>query len=94
MLTPTKMAELSNGDTINSMYTELNNKLTKEIISRIDKLGDLSKYSKTEIKSIINKEKKSLLKTALKETRKLYRKSKKETKSIYKEMSDALNDNK
>lgn len=92
MITPDKMSQLQNNEVVD-LYAELNNKLTKYIIERIKRLGDLSKYSKSEIKTIIKREKRIILKYALKETRVLYKKSKKGIKSVYQELGDNL-DNK
>ncbi len=94
MLTPTKMSQLSNNDEINKMYSELNNELTKEIVSSIKKYEDLILHSQIDIKKVINIEKRRILKESLKKTRKLHRKTKKAIKSVYKEMSDTLNDDK
>lgn len=88
------MSQLSNNDEINKMYSELNNELTKEIVSSIKKYEDLILHSQIDIKKVINIEKRRILKESLKKTRKLHRKTKKAIKSVYKEMSDTLNDDK
>lgn len=93
MLTPNKMSQLSNNEVINSMYTELNNELTKSIISELKKHENLTEYSRIDIKKVINVEKNKILKDSLKKTRNLYRKTRKQIKNVYEELSDALNDN-
>lgn len=93
MLTPTKMSQLSNNDEINKLYAELNNELTKEIVSSIKKYENLILHSQVNIEKVINIEKSRILKESLRKTRKLHRKTKKTIKSVYKEMSDALDDN-
>ncbi len=87
------MSQLANSDTINKIYTELNNELTKNIINKLKKYEDLIDCSKVDIKKVINAEKNRILKESLRKTRKLHRKVKKEIKAAYKEMSDALDDN-
>ncbi len=93
MLNPTKMSQLSNSDTINKMYAELNNELTKDIISKLKKYEYLIDYSLIDIKKAINAERKKVFNETLRKTRKLHRKTKKAIRSVYKEMSDALDDN-
>lgn len=93
MLTPDKMSQLQNNEVVD-LYTKLNNRLTKYIIEKIKKLGDLSQCSKSEVKTIIKLEKNTILKHALKESRTLYKKSKKGIKKVYKELGDSFNDNK
>lgn len=92
MITPDKMSQLSNNEVINLIYVELNNELTKTIISELKKYENLANHSQIDIKKIINTEKNRILKESLKRTRKLYRKARKQIKNIYKELSDALND--
>ncbi len=93
MITPNKMSQLSNNEVISSMYAELNNELTKSIISELKKHENLIEYSRIDIKKVINVEKNKILKQSLKRTRKLYKKTRKQIKNTYKELSDALNDN-
>lgn len=87
------MSQLSNSEVINSLYTELNNELTKSVISKLKKHENLIEYSRIDIKKVINVEKNKILKESLKKTRNLYRKTRKQIKNVYEELSDALNDN-
>ena len=52
MITPTKMNELEKNKVVN-LYTRLNQDLTADIIKRIQKTGDISSFTRSQIKVLI-----------------------------------------
>ena len=53
MLTPDKFEELANNNAVIDMYAKLNQDLTNDIIKKIKQNGDISSYTRHQIKVLI-----------------------------------------
>lgn len=82
MITPKKLESYANNEIVN-IYTELNEQLTKEIIKSIKSEGDISSYTKHQLKVLIKNGGKDIFNKALMKTQKLTAKRKKEISKLF-----------
>lgn len=88
MLTPKKMNKLAQNKIVD-MYTKLNEELTNEIMKKINKAGNLTEYTKHQIRVLINQGGKEVFEEALRKTNKVSKKTRKEVDEIFNELKDA-----
>ena len=85
MITPEKMSQLEQNKVV-EMYTELNQNLTADIIKRIQKTGDISSFTRSQIKVLIRQGGKDMFYSALKRINGLSRAQKKAIEQLYQEI--------
>lgn len=85
MMTPQKIEEFANNEVVN-MYTKLSQDLTNEIIKSIKNTGDISSYTKHQMKVLIKNGGKYIFSKALLQTQKLTNKRKKEINILFEDL--------
>lgn len=85
MLTPEKLTKLTNNKIVD-MYTELNQQLTNDIIKQLKKSGDISSYTKSQLKVLKRNGGQQVFYKALNSTQKLSKKRKKEIANLFEEL--------
>lgn len=85
MITPEKMSQLEQNKVV-EMYTKLNQDLTADIIKRIQKSGDISSFTRSQIKVLIRQGGKDMFYSALKRINGLSRAQKKAIEQLYQEI--------
>ena len=85
MITPEKMSQLEQNKVVN-LYTHLNQDLTADIIKRIQKTGDISSFTRSQIKVLIREGGKDMFYSALKRINGLSRAQKKAIEQLYQEI--------
>lgn len=85
MITPEKMSQLEQNKVV-EMYTKLNQDLTADIIKRIQKTGDISSFTRSQIKVLIRQGGKDMFYSALKRINGLSRTQKKAIEQLYQEI--------
>lgn len=86
MLTPDKFKELTNNNTVVEMYTKLNQDLTNEIIKKIKQSGDISSYTRHQMKVLIKNGGKSIFSDALIKTQRLTSRRKREVANLFEDL--------
>ena len=87
MLTPDYLDKIAYTNKIVQMYEELNTKLTKKIISKLKESGDLSSFTKSQIKTLAKRGGREMFLEALNTTSSLSRKRKKELVALFTEIT-------
>ena len=85
MITPEKMSQLEQNKVV-EMFTKLNQDLTSDIIKRIQKTGDISSFTRSQIKVLIRQGGKDMFYSALKRINGLSRAQKKAIEQLYQEI--------
>ena len=88
MVTPKKMTKLTQNKVVD-MYTRLNEELTNEIMKQINKSGNLTEYTKQQIRVLISQGGKEVFNKALRKTNRLSKKTRKEIDEIFNELKTA-----
>lgn len=86
MLTPDKFEKLANNNAVIDMYAKLNQDLTNDIIKKIKQNGDISSYTRHQIKVLIKNGGKDIFNSSLMKTQRLTNKRKKEVKNLFNEL--------
>ena len=87
MLTPDYLDKIAYTNKIVQMYEELNTKLTKQIISKLKESGDLSTFTKAQLKTLAKRGGKEIFINALNTTSALSSKRKKELVALFAEIT-------
>lgn len=87
MLTPDYLDKIAYTNKIVQMYEELNTKLTKQIISKLKESGDLSTFTKSQLKTLAKRGGKEMFIQALNTTFALSSKRKKELVALFTEIT-------
>lgn len=87
MLTPDYLDKIAYTNKIVQMYEELNTKLTKQIISKLKESGDLSTFTKSQLKTLAKRGGKEVFIDALNTTSALSSKRKKELIALFTEIT-------
>ena len=87
MITPKDMERFTNNEVVN-MYSELNQDLTKTIIKKLKKGGDLSSFTQSQIIALKRAGGEEIFKEALKKTNGLTAKRKKEIENLFDDIAD------
>ena len=87
MLTPEYLDKIAYTNKIVQMYEELNTKLTKQIISKLKENGDLSSFTKSQLKTLAKRGGKEVFINALNTTSSLSSKRKKELVALFSEIT-------
>lgn len=87
MLTPEYLDKIAYTNKIVAMYEELNTKLTKQIISKLKENGDLSSFTKSQLKTLAKRGGKEVFVEALNTTSSLSSKRKKELVALFTEIT-------
>lgn len=87
MLTPEKMTKLANNRIVD-IYTELNQKLTNEIIKQLKKDGDLSSYTKAQLKVLKKQGGLKIFFETLKSVQGITKERKEELKELFDEVAE------
>ena len=87
MITPKDMERFANNEVV-KMYGELNQNLTKTIISRLKKDGDISSFTRSQIRILKRIGGEEIFKEALKKTSGLSSKRKKEIDALFDDIAD------
>lgn len=87
MLTPDYLDKIAYTNKIVQMYEELNTKLTKQIISKLKESGDLSSFTKSQLKTLAKRGGKEVFVEALNTTSSLSSKRKKELVALFTEIT-------
>ena len=87
MLTPDYLDKIAYTNKIVQMYEELNTKLTKQIISKLKESGDLSSFTKSQLRTLAKRGGKEVFINALNTTSALSNKRKKELIALFTEIT-------
>ena len=87
MLTPEYLDKIAYTNKIVQMYEELNTKLTKQIISKLKESGDLSTFTKAQLKTLAKRGGREVFIEALNTTSNLSAKRKKELAELFAEIT-------
>lgn len=87
MITPQKMSELEQNKVV-EMYTKLNQDLTADIIKRIQKTGDISSFTRSQIKVLIRQGGKEVFNEALNKVNGISRERKKQLLQLFEELQN------
>lgn len=87
MLTPDYLDKIAYTNKIVQMYEELNTKLTKQIISKLKESGDLTSFTKSQLKTLAKRGGKEMFIEALNTTSALSSKRKKELITLFTEIT-------
>ena len=87
MLTPDYLDKIAYTNKIVQMYEELNTKLTKQIISKLKESGDLSTFTKAQIRTLAKRGGREIFIESLKTTSSLSAKRKKELIALFTEIT-------
>lgn len=87
MLTPEYLDKIAYTNKIVQMYEELNTKLTKQIISKLKESGNLSSFTKSQLKTLAKRGGKEVFINALNTTSALSSKRKKELIALFTEIT-------
>lgn len=87
MLTPDYLDKIAYTNKIVQMYEELNTKLTKQIISKLKESGDLTSFTKHQLKTLAKRGGKEVFINALNTTSGLSSKRKKELVALFTEIT-------
>lgn len=87
MLTPDYLDKIAYTNKIVQMYEELNTKLTKQIISKLKESGDLSSFTKSQLRTLAKRGGKEVFLEALNTTSALSSKRKKELAELFTEIT-------
>lgn len=87
MLTSEYLDKIAYTNKVVEMYQELNTKLTKKIISKLKESGDLSSFTKSQIKTLAKRGGREMFLEALNTTSSLSRKRKKELVALFTEIT-------
>lgn len=85
MLTPSKLTELNNNKVV-ELYEMLNQEITNEIINKIVSDGDITNYTKKQIKHLASNGGKEIFNSSLEKTQMLTSARKKELKVLFNDM--------
>lgn len=85
MLTPEKLTNIVNNKVVD-IYTKLNQQLTNEIIKKINKTGDITEYTKSQIRVLKKNGGKDIFYKSLKQTQNITNKRKKELENLFEEI--------
>ena len=87
MITPQRMSELEQNKVV-EMYTKLNQDLTVDIIKRIQKTGDISSFTRSQIKVLIRQGGKEVFNEALNKVNGISRELKKQLLQLFEELQN------
>ena len=87
MLTPEYLDKIAYTNKIVEMYQKLNTKLTKQIISKLKETGDLSSFTKHQLKTLAKRGGREIFIESLKTTSSLSAKRKKELIALFTEIT-------
>lgn len=87
MITPKDMEKFSNNEVV-IMYQKLNEKLSKTIIQKLRQTGDISSFTKAQIRTLQLQGGKEIFKKALKETNGLTKQRKEEINNLFDEIAE------
>ena len=87
MITPNNMEKFTNNDVV-IMYQKLNERLSKTIISKLRQTGDISSFTRSQIRQLELQGGKEIFKKALEETAGLNKKRKQEIQDLFEEIGE------